>query len=267
MARIRSIHPDFPSDKKLAGVSRDARLTYALTWCVADDAGLFRADPRQLLGQLYPYDADVTEAELELWLAALVGLGVIRWHTTRDGARVGQLVNWPKRQKIDKPSKSFLSMEITGLAEASRGASESPEGDSGKPREPLVPPSRSESGVLSPESRALSLESKALRAHLPAAYHEVLDGYIRAAQNPAAVIATILAEGPDTGTNAAPGKTWDVIGRALLEMRAAGKPFTPALLRAFCRPLIEAGKAGAPLKEYEKMEQLAAAERLREVAP
>ncbi len=243
MARIRSIHPDFPSDKKLAGVSRDARLTYALTWCIADDAGLFRANPRQLLGQLYPYDVDVTEAQLEAWLVALVGLGVIRWHSTKDGARVGQLVNWPKRQKIDKPSKSFLQAEIVPLAEGSCQSSTIAASDTRGLRDGLAGHSAHgvfEPGALSLESGALSLEPRAaLRARLPVAAHDALDGYLRGAPYPDAVVQTILAEGPDTGTNGAAGKTWEVIGQALIDLRGAGKPFTPALLRAFVRKLLE----------------------------
>jgi hypothetical protein len=89
VARIRSIHPDFPSDKKLAKVPRDARLAFVCCWCIADDAGLFRAEPRQLLGALFPHDHDVADSQLEAWLADLVSIGVLRWRQTRDGARVG----------------------------------------------------------------------------------------------------------------------------------------------------------------------------------
>ena len=85
--------------------------------------------------------------------------------------------------------------------------------------------------------------SKALRARLPAAAHEALDGYIRSAQFPAAVVQSILAEGPDTGVNGAAGKTWEHIAQALIDMRAAGKPFTPLVLRAFIRKLLEAPPA------------------------
>lgn len=259
MARIRSIHPDFPSDKKLAQVSRDTRLTYVNCWCISDDAGLFRANPRQLLGQLFPHDNDVTEAQLEAWLATLVTLGLIHWHKGKDGERIGQLVNWPKRQKIDRPSKSFLLMEIGGPSRLARPPRDNGAAGSGLVSEGLASPSRPESlspESVSPERGALSPESEAaLRARLPDQYHEVLDGYLRSAQHPEAVIATILAEGPDTGINAAAGKTWDVIGQALLELRAAGKPFTPALLRAFIRKLSESppsprGKSATPSKGY-----------------
>lgn len=270
MARIRAIHPDFPSDKKLATVCRDARLTYALTWCIADDAGLFRANPRQLLGQLYPYDVDVTEDQLEGWLVALVGLGVLRWHISKDGARVGEIVNWPKRQKIDRPSKSFLSMEIGGLARVERASSEPLTEGSDGIRETLARPSLLES--LSPESRVLSPESvspesvAALRARLPATAHEALDGYVRAAHFPKAVIQTVLAEGPDTGTNGTAGKTWEMIGQALVDMRAASKPFTPLVLRAFIRKLLEVPPAPKGTSEAERMTQMGLEEQRRERA-
>jgi hypothetical protein len=278
MARIRSVHPDLPSDRKLAGVVRDARYTYVLCWCIADDAGFFRAEPRQLLGQLYPHDPDVTEAQLEAWLVALVGLGVLRWQPTRDGARVGQLVNWRKRQKIDKPSRSFLEGELRPLAEGSRGPGEHLVTDERAGGEQSATHSRAES--ISLEPRALSTEPRAdavgastfarvsrateLLARLPTSAHDALEGYLRAAQDPAAVVATILAEGPDTGTNAGPGKTWAHVGQALLDMRAASEPFKPLLFRAFVSRLVrqrDAPSGEGGMTEAERMDQLAVVER------
>lgn len=242
MARIRTVHPQTAQDRKLASVSRDARYTFVLTWTIADDEGFFRAEPRQLLGQLYPFDNQLDGSHLEAWLSELVSIGVLRWRFTRDGARVGQVVNWPKYQRIDRPSKSFLASQLEGLAEGSRDCGE------GEARV-----QRLES--LSPESRVLSLESRSgapareelatLQEKLPATAHPALEGYYRAAQFPAAVLAAILAEGPDTGVNAAPGKTWDIVGQALTEMQAAGCPFSPAILRAFCRRLL-VPEAAAP---------------------
>lgn len=257
------MHPDFPSDKKLAAVDRDARLTFLTCVCIADDAGLFRAEPRQLMGALFPFDTDVDEVQLEAWLSALIAIGVLRWRTTREGMRVGEVVNWKKRQKIDRPSKSFLDAELLPLATEARAPRVLPIDDARASGEASASPSRPESRVLSPESRVLSPESMALRARLPAAYHDVLDGYLTAAQHPASLLAAILAEGPDTGTNGAPGKTWDVIGQALLEMRAAGKPFSSVLLRAFCRKLLEAppSASGKRLTDAERMRAAADAER------
>jgi len=254
MPRIRAVHPDLPSDYKLSRLSRDVRYTYVLLWCIADDKGLFRAEPRQLAGQLYPYDSEVDGSHLEAWLSDLVSIGVLRWRTDRAGARIGELVNWLKRQRIDRPSKSYLEGELTSLAPGSQPPREDGAPELRGARDGLDPRSL-ESRVLSPEPRVLSPESgAALRARLPPAYHEVLDGFLRAAPYPAAVVSTILAEGPDTGTNGAPGKTWELIGQSLLELRAAGKPFTPVLLRAFIRKLLEV-PPGPSLTDAERMRQ------------
>ncbi|SRR6266568_180405 len=241
MARIRAVHPDLPSDRKLANVSRDARYTYVLTWCIADDKGLFRAEPRQLLGQLYPHDPEIDGSHLEAWLSDLVSIGVLRWRADRAGARIGELVNWPKRQKIDKPSKSYLEGELITLAGGSQLPREPVAAESRLSRETLAPGSL-EYRALNPEPRVVADDDDRLarvsrigelRDRLPSSAHNALDGYLRAATDPAAVVATILAEGPDTGTNAAAGKTWEHIGQALLDLRAASEPFKPVAFRAF----------------------------------
>lgn len=275
MARIRSIHPDFPSDKKLAQVPREARLTYALTWCIADDKGLFRAEPRQLAGALYPYDEDVEGSQLEAWLSALVDLGVLRWRQTRDGMRVGELVNFPKRQKIDRPSISFLNSELLPLDAPARALGEGGANGSREASETIAAGGLSlEPGVLSPEprveaQRASGSREALLRERLPTDAHGALDGYLRAARHPDALIGSILAEGPDTGTNAGPGKTWAIIGQALRELQAAGEGFTALRLRAFVTRLVKEAHATAEqggLKPYERMRLAADEERRREEA-
>lgn len=277
MARIRSIHPDFPSDKKLAQVGRDVRLTYVECWCIADDKGLFRAERRQLLGQLYPYDTDVDEDQLEAWLSALVKLGVLVWRTTRDGMRVGELVNFPKRQKIDRPSISFLNSELVPLAEGSRVLDGAGANDSGGLPEPPA------AGVLSPEPRVLSPEPggrgptlasvsrySELRRLLPEKAYPALDGYVRAAKHPNAVVAAILDEGPETGINAGPAKTWLIIGQALQDLLAAGETFTALRLRAFIGRLVrEAADPQAPgaIDPGARMKQSADEDRRMKGAP
>lgn len=144
MPRIRSIKPEMPHDRKLAGVTRDARLTFVYCWTVADDQGLFRAHPRQLLGQLYPHDTDVDEGQLEAWCAELVAVGVLRWRWTLDGARVGEIVNWGKHQVIQKPGKPFLSKSLHPVGW------EPPTNPPGTPEKKYV--RSQESGVRSPES-------------------------------------------------------------------------------------------------------------------
>lgn len=138
MARIRSIKPEIASDARLARVSRGTRYHFVLLWTVCDDAGFFRAGPRQLLGQLYPHDSDVNEAEVSAMTAQLADLGLIAVHVTADGP-IGCVTNWLKHQIIDRPSKSHLRECVSN---GSRAARDTPS-----------------EGVLSPESRVLSPES------------------------------------------------------------------------------------------------------------
>ena len=144
MARIRSIKPDLPQDRKLAAVPRDARLMFVYGLTIADDEGLFRAELAHLK-TLFPYDDDLTGEALARVSRDLLQAGVWRERWTRDGCRVIEIVNWAKHQRIDHKSKSFIASELTPIIEA----------PSRKPRERLARPSRLR--VLSPES--LSPES------------------------------------------------------------------------------------------------------------
>lgn len=129
MPRIRSIKPEIRRDRKLARVSRESRYTFVLLWTVCDDQGFFLAEPRQLLGDLYPHDKDVDEAQLEYWLAELSPF--LEFYDHEDG-RIGRVCNWLKHQKIDKPSRSFLASLVDdlprqpreGFASESRGSPE-----------------------------------------------------------------------------------------------------------------------------------------------
>lgn len=115
MPRIRSLKPEFATDEKLATVSRDARLTFALCIAQADCDGLLGGTPRQLLGTLYPHDLDVTAEMLEAWLQELCAIGSGRWRETVDGARVFELVHWRAHQRIDHRSKPILAQKLKPL--------------------------------------------------------------------------------------------------------------------------------------------------------
>lgn len=60
MARIRSIKPEFWTDRKLATISRDARLLYIAMWNLADEWGRLQGDRRYIKGHCFPYDDDLT---------------------------------------------------------------------------------------------------------------------------------------------------------------------------------------------------------------
>lgn len=129
MARIRTLKPEMASDAKLAKVSRDARYTFVLLITQADDEGLVAAAHRQLLGQLYPLDEQVSAAMLLEWIEELVGIDVLRWRATRDGAPVLELVNWSRHQRVDNKGRSQLALSLVPVEETPPPPAD-PRGDS-----------------------------------------------------------------------------------------------------------------------------------------
>jgi len=123
MPRIRSIKPELPSDEKLARVSIQARYTFVLLITQADDDGLLRAESRQLLGQLYPYDDTVTTEMLSGWLQELADAGRIRLRKTVDGGQVAEVVNFNKHQLIRKRAKPHLANLLEPLPGDGRSSS------------------------------------------------------------------------------------------------------------------------------------------------
>ncbi|MGE3778366.1 MAG: hypothetical protein AB7F89_14360 [Pirellulaceae bacterium] len=112
MARIRTIKPEFPQSESMGKVSREARYIFVMLWTIADDEGRFRAASRMLASLLCPYDDDAGDLT-EGWLEELEGVKCIRRYTV-DGSIYGEIVNWLKHQKIDKPSKSRLPAFVEG---------------------------------------------------------------------------------------------------------------------------------------------------------
>lgn len=80
MARIRSVKPEFFSDQDLAEElpgrdGRDARMLYVGLWGISDEHGRLRGDSRFIKGEIYPYDDDLTPADIERLIDMLVATG------------------------------------------------------------------------------------------------------------------------------------------------------------------------------------------------
>lgn len=74
MPRIRSVKPEFFSDRKLARLlSRDARLLYIAMWNQADEHGRLQGDPRFIKGACVPYDDDIDLDRIEELLTEIEG--------------------------------------------------------------------------------------------------------------------------------------------------------------------------------------------------
>jgi hypothetical protein len=168
MARIRSIKPDLPQDRKLAAVLRDARLLFIYGLTIADDEGFFRAELPHLK-TLFPYDDDLTPEGLARLSRDLLQLGMWRERWTRDGCRVIEIVNWAKHQRIDHKSKSFIASELSLPVEApSRDVPEtvaSPSRSRVLSLESLSPEVKTLVG-LKPNGKAVARTYQAIQTHL-----------------------------------------------------------------------------------------------------
>jgi hypothetical protein len=167
--RIRSIKPEFWGSQSVGRLSRSSRLAFIGLWSCADDQGRFRADPRYLAGQLFPYDDDGL-AVVELAMADLIREGSVTLYAVGPDT-YGQLNGWKDHQKIDRPSKAKLPglengqvIEITEkatLARARRGLDEG-SCEEGKGRE-----GKGQEGTGGAPRPALARKSKPVQASLP----------------------------------------------------------------------------------------------------
>lgn len=104
--RIRSIKPEFWASESMGRLARDERLVFIGLWSLADDHGRFRADPRFITGQLFPYDTDGV-GMVSRALASLRECGSIALYEA-EGSKYGVVCHWKAHQKIDRPSASRL---------------------------------------------------------------------------------------------------------------------------------------------------------------
>lgn len=84
-----------------------------------------------------------------------------------------------------------------------------------------------------------------LNGNLPPEYLAPLEGYLRSAQHPESVLATIRACGPG-GIDEQLGVSWGDVGKAILEMSATPGEFAPARLRAYIRRLKQPDRPPRP---------------------
>lgn len=105
--RIRTIKPDFWVNEKMSGLPDFTRLLAIGLLNYADDEGYFWANPLLLRGALFPFDED--SSRLRRSLEQLAAEGYIRLGESSDGRACGQIVNFAKHQRIDRPKPSDIS--------------------------------------------------------------------------------------------------------------------------------------------------------------
>lgn len=78
MARMRSVKPEFWTDRKLARISRDARLLYIALWNQADEWARVHGDTRYVKGHCLPYDDDLSLTAVDRLLDELDDAGHVQ---------------------------------------------------------------------------------------------------------------------------------------------------------------------------------------------
>jgi hypothetical protein len=104
---IRSIKNTLCDDEKLGALSRDARLLFIGLITRADDHGRFRSHAAVVRGQVFPYDDDLSIADVERLLQGLASAGRIQLYD-HEGQRYGSIPTWARHQRVDNASQSEL---------------------------------------------------------------------------------------------------------------------------------------------------------------
>lgn len=106
MARIRTIKPEFWSNEKIMGSSRNSRLLFIGLWNFADDAGRMIDSAKTIKAQVYPGDDDICSTMVRGMLDELSEIGLLQKYEV-DGRAYLQITGWD-HQRIDKPRASKI---------------------------------------------------------------------------------------------------------------------------------------------------------------
>lgn len=125
--RIRSVKPEFWTDKRVASWDHFTRLFYIGLWSAADDHGRGSAEPSRLAAELFPYDLSrdtrETLAKVSGALARLSDDSRITVYEV-DGEVFFEISKWAEHQRVDKPGKSRIPLPINDPATSSRDTRE-----------------------------------------------------------------------------------------------------------------------------------------------
>ena len=85
----------------------NAMLLFSWMIAHADNLGRLRGEPFYLKAVVVPYVPDVTEHDVECWLAKMAELGLVEWYEVK-GDRYVQVRGWANHQRLDRARKSDL---------------------------------------------------------------------------------------------------------------------------------------------------------------
>ena len=262
MARARWLKPEFFTDRKICQVSDRAAFVFSAIWVEADDGGVAPGDAQDLFGRRFIKRArwgwDVTAVENAL--VELESANLLRRFEHR-GEPFVLIPEFARKQGIKPKLWRHLGEDHSAVVDEVLSRSNGAGRQTNGVLLPSTPKPLAVAGSHKPEpepqpkplrSAAAQQAWNELIRQVPEAYRDAIVGLVRAASSPEAVVASIRAAGPDGVNQCAP--TWEIVGRAVLELQAAGGGFSPLRLAAFCRKLLETPPP-AKGKEYERMEQ------------
>lgn len=106
MARIRTIKPDLWADELLGSLGIAERLLFVGLISNADDEGRMRAAPAFVRSTVFPYDEDLTVADVDTMLTSLHHAGRIKLYG--DGQRYLEVTHFTRHQRVPKPQPSKI---------------------------------------------------------------------------------------------------------------------------------------------------------------
>jgi len=283
MARARWLRPEFFTDAKVCQIDDQAALVFGALWVEADDGGVAPGDPRDIYGRRFlkreRHGWTVATVERSLAELAAVELAVPFAHR---GERFVLIPDFAKKQGIKPKLWRHLGADHDAVVQAVLAGTNAgiEEGNGGGRQENAVllpstpkPIAVSSSQSHKPEPQLKPLRSAAAQAtwnelirQVPEAYRDGITGLVRASGDPEAVVASLRHAGPD-GVNQCTA-SWETLGRAVVELRAAGGGFSPLRLAAFCRKIDEApANPEADRNQGDWMRRATEDERRRAKAP
>src|SRR5262252_758264 len=140
--RIRTVKPEFWSSPTVARLSLRARLLFSGLWYCADAEGRGLADAGRIRRALFPWDDEISDAQVDGSLRELASQGLIRLYSRRltptksrqRATLLYQVTSWDEHQIVNRPTPSRLPPAETRprnhgvLTESSRSAHGGKEG-------------------------------------------------------------------------------------------------------------------------------------------
>ena len=126
--RIRTIKPEFWTDKRVASWDHFTRLLFIGLWSAADDHGRGSAESARLASELFPYDLSRDPRETLARVAASLDTLAASHRITLyevEGEAFYEVAHWSKHQRVDNAGKPRVPTPSEGVARPSRDPRES----------------------------------------------------------------------------------------------------------------------------------------------